>query len=152
VTSAASLDRRAPHLAALDAWIGRWINEGHVVDEDGSRGPKILTSDVYEWAPGGRFVLHTAYGRIGDLDGGAIEMIGHDAASGDYTSHLFDGQGNVSIHRLTASGDTWTYRGDGTRSTVEFSDDHRVQTVLHERTDDGTNYRTVSRVTLVKVV
>ncbi len=142
---------RGPHHDALDAWIGRWINEGHVVEPDGSRGPTIITSDVYEWAPGGLFVLHTAYGRIGELDGGAIEMIGYDEASGRYTSHLFDSQGDVSVHSLTARGDTWTYRGDVTRSTVEFSDDHRVQTVLHERTDDETTYRPISRVRLVKV-
>jgi hypothetical protein len=142
---------RGPHHEALDAWIGRWINEGHVIEPDGSPGPKIVTSDVYEWAPRGLFVLHTAYGRIGDLDGGAIEMIGYDEASGHYTSHLYDSQGNVSVHSLTARGDTWTYRGDVTRSTVEFSDGHRVQTILHERTDDGTTYQPSSRVTLVKV-
>ena len=32
-----------------------------------------------------------------------------------------------------------------------INDGGRVQTVLHERTDDGTMYRTWSRVTLVKV-
>jgi hypothetical protein len=48
-------------------------------------------------------------------------------------------------------GDTWTYEGDVTRSTVEFSGGHRVQTVLHERTDDGTAYQPISRVTLIKV-
>lgn len=142
---------RGPHHDALDAWIGRWINEGHVIEPDGGPGPQIVTSDVYEWAPGGLFVLHTAYGRVGDLDGGAIEIIGCDEGSGDYRSHLFDHQGTVSRHRLTARGDTWTYRGDVTRSTVEFSDGHRVQTVLHERTADGTTYHPASRVTLVKV-
>lgn len=49
---------RGPHHEALDAWVGRWINEGHVIDDDGRPGPKIVTSDVYEWAPGGFFVLH----------------------------------------------------------------------------------------------
>ena len=142
---------RSDMLTALDAWIGRWINEGHVLLDDGSPGPKILTSDVYEWAPGGHFVLHTAYGRIGALDGGAVEMIGVDAAGGGYTSHLYDGEGNVSTHRLTASGDTWTYHGEHTRSTVEFGDGDRIQTVLHERTDDGSAYRPISRVTLHKV-
>jgi hypothetical protein len=34
---------------------------------------------------------------------------------------------------------------------VEFSDSHRVQTVLHERTDDGTTYRPSMKVTLIKV-
>jgi hypothetical protein len=42
-------------------------------------------------------------------------------------------------------------RDDTTRSTVEFSDNYRVQAVLHERTDDGTTYRPSMKVTLIKV-
>jgi hypothetical protein len=72
-------------------------------------------------------------------------------ASGGYTSHFFDSQGNVTVSRLAARGDTWTYQGDTTRSTVEFSDGHCVQTVLHERTDDGTTYTPSMKVTLTKV-
>jgi hypothetical protein len=82
---------------------------------------------------------------------GGMEIIGYDEASGGYRSHFFDSQGNVTVSSLVARGDTWTYQGDTTRSTVEFSDDHRVQTVLHERTDDGTSYRPSMRVTLRKV-
>ena len=143
--------RRGPRHEALEAWVGRWINEGHLVEPDGSPGARIVTSDVYEWAPGGFFLLHQAYGRVGEFEAGAIEMIGCDEASAGYTSHLFDSQGNVMVSRLVANGDTWTYQGETTRATVEFSPDHRVQTVLHERTDDGTTYVTSMRVTLVKV-
>jgi hypothetical protein len=32
--------------------------------------------------PGGFFVLHTAYGRIGDTAVGGTEIIGYDAESG----------------------------------------------------------------------
>jgi hypothetical protein len=143
--------RRGPQHDALDAWVGRWINEGHMINDDGSPGPRITTSDVYEWAPGGFFILHSAYGRIGEFGVGGIEIIGHDEASGDYKSHFFDSQGNVIVSSLVARGDTWTYQGDTTRSTVDFSDNHRVQTVLHERTDDGTTYRPSMKVTLIKV-
>ncbi len=142
---------RGPQHEALDAWVGRWINEGHTINDDGTPGPTITTSDVYEWAPGGFFILHSAYGRIGEFDVGGVELIGYDETSGDYRSHFFDSQGNVTVSSLVARGDTWTYQGDTTRSTVEFSDDHRVQTVLHERTDDGTTYRPSMRVTLVRV-
>ena len=143
---------RSPQHDALDVWVGKWINEGHVINEDGSLGPAITTSDVYEWAPGRFFIAHSAYGRIGEFGVGGTEIIGHDAASGNYTSHFFDSQGNVTISSLIARGDTWTYYGDSTRSTVEFSDGHLVQTVLHERTDDGgTTYQTSMKVTLVKV-
>ena len=91
---------------ALDAWIGRWINQGHTIDEHGNAGLPITTSDVYEWAPGGFFVVHTAYGRIGDFGGGGVEVIGYDAASGEYVSHFFDSAGNRSTHRIVANGDT----------------------------------------------
>jgi hypothetical protein len=120
---------RSSHRRALDVWIGRWINTD----------PAVATSDVYEWAPSGAFVLHTA--------DGAIEIIDYDEPSGRFTSRLVDAQGNVELHRLIAHGDTWTYEGDATRATVQFSDDHRVQTVVRERTDEGTS----SRVRLVKV-
>lgn len=143
---------RGPHHDALDAWVGRWINEGHIVNDDGSPGATITTSDVYEWAPGGFFVLHSAYGRIGQFDVGGVEVIGYDEAGSHYTSHFFDSQGNVSVSILISRGDTWTYQGETTRSTVEFSDGNRTQTVLHERTDDGATYTTSMKVTLTKVV
>ena len=106
---------------------------------------------MYEWAPGGFFILHTAFGRAGEHSGGAVEIIGYDDATGSYTSHLYDSQGNVVVSSLVSNGSTWTYQGDTARSTVEFSDNDHVQTVLHERTDDGVAYKPSMRVTLVKV-
>ena len=142
---------RGPQHEALQAWVGRWINQGHTVDDDGNPGLTITTSDVYDWAPGGFFIVHTAYGRVGEFGGGGIEIIGYDETSGDYTSHLFDSGGNVTVSSLVARGDTWTYQGDTTRATVMFSDADHVQTVLHERTDDGRTYKPSMRVTLIKV-
>ncbi|MGC1239863.1 MAG: hypothetical protein WA860_13855 [Acidimicrobiales bacterium] len=52
---------------------------------------------------------------------------------------------------LTVRSDTWTYQGDMTRATVVFSDPNRVQTVVHERTNDGLTYSTSMNVTLRKV-
>ena len=143
--------RRGLQHDALDAWVGRWISEGHVINDDGSPGPAIITSDVYEWAPGGFFIVHSAYGRIGEFGVGGVEIIGYDETSGGYRSHFFDSQGNATVSSLVARGDTWTYQGDTTRATVEFSDNHRVQTVLHERTDDGTTYSLSMKVILIKV-
>ena len=73
----------------------------------------IVCSDVYEWAAGGRFVLHTAHGLIGGVPVGAVEMIGYDEGSQAYRSQLFDSLGNVSTHELVlgADGPPRTYRG-----------------------------------------
>jgi hypothetical protein len=54
-----------------------WINEGHMINDDGSPGPAITTSDVYEWAPGGFFIVHSAYGRIGEFGVGGRQHSFH---------------------------------------------------------------------------
>jgi hypothetical protein len=82
-------------LERLDVFIGRWLTEGETIG--GYEGPalQILASDVYEWAPGGRFVMHPAYGRIGQVRVGGLEVIGYDPATGQYPTFFFDSQGNI---------------------------------------------------------
>jgi len=79
-----STDRHVPvrdlRHEALGVLIGKWINEGHTVATPEVPSVPILTSDVYEWAPGGFFVVHSAYGRIGDSSVGGVEII---AVAGD---------------------------------------------------------------------
>ncbi len=93
-----------PEIRRLDVFIGRWITEGHVLDEAGEPSVRIVASDVYEWAPGGFFVIHPAFGRIGDVGGGGVEVIGHDASAQRYWTQFFDSQGNVSTTELALDG------------------------------------------------
>ena len=53
----------------------------------------ILTSDVYEWAPGGFFVVHSAFGKIGETGVGGVKIIGVDGQA--YRSTFYDSFGNV---------------------------------------------------------
>ena len=75
-------DRRAPvrdgRHQALAVLIGKWINEGHATGTAEIPPVPILTSDVYEWAPGGFFVVHSAFGKIGETAVGGVEIIGVD--------------------------------------------------------------------------
>jgi hypothetical protein len=73
-------------------------------------------------------VLHTAYGRMGELDVGGVEIIGYDADSGTYTSHFFDSQGHVTVDELLYDDGSWTWRGERIRTTSTFSDDGRCST------------------------
>jgi len=47
-----------PELERLNVFIGRWLTEGETVAEDSAPAAPIIASDVYEWAPGGHFVMH----------------------------------------------------------------------------------------------
>jgi hypothetical protein len=61
-------------------------DSGYLVGRD-------LTSDVYEFAPGGFFVVHSAYGKIGDTSAGGVEIIGVDGDA--YRLTFYDSFGNV---------------------------------------------------------
>src|SRR5262245_35994002 len=117
-----------PEHDRLTAIIGRWITEGQTIPPDGTPGVAILASDVYEWAPGGRFVVHPAYGRIGDVGVGGVEIIGYDPASRTYQVHFFDSQGNATRQELTIQDRTWLWQGAHTRCTGVFSADGKTMT------------------------
>lgn len=127
-------------------------------EDDRNRGHpavRILTIDAYEWMPGGFFVLHTAYGRVCDIEVGGTEIIGYDTASKRYMTHVFDSQGNSSSQELTASGergDTWRWSGEMARCcTAIFSDHGKTQMSHHERLDEHDHGVPSMEVTLTKV-
>jgi hypothetical protein len=135
----------------LEALIGKWINEGETVASAEAPAMPIVTSDVYEWVPGGFFVVHSAYGRIGQIGVGGTEIIGYDADSGTYRCHFFDSQGNATTQELTESDGVWTWLGETTRCIATLDDAGRTLTAHHERTDDGVTWVPSMEVTLTKV-
>ncbi len=150
-TEAQQPPRPGPELEPLQVFIGKWINEGQTVPSEGAPAVRILTSDVYEWAPGGFFVLHYAYGFIGSLPGGGIEILRFDQTSKRYMSHFFDSQGNANTDDLTVDGDSWTWTGESRRCTAIFTEQGATQTAHHERSDDGLHWVPSMEVTLRKV-
>ena len=149
--SAAPPATPGPEHRMLEVFIGNWINEGRTMERPDTPAVEIVTSDVYEWAPGGFFVLHSAYGRIGDIDVGGIEIIGRDPERGGYRSWFFDSQGNATTSELTTQARSWTWQGQGARCTATFSDDGRVQTAHHERSADGVTWEPSMDVTLRRI-
>jgi Protein of unknown function (DUF1579) len=134
---------------ALAVLIGNWINEGHTIGTGEIPSAPILTSDVYEWAPGGFFVLHSAFGKIGGTSVGGIEIIGVDREA--YTSTFYDSFGNVHRSRLEIEGDVFRWIGDRTRCTVTMTDDGMTQVAHHESSADGVSWTASMDVTLRKV-
>jgi Protein of unknown function (DUF1579) len=140
-----------PEHARLEVFVGKWINEGETAAGPNAPSSRIVTSDVYEWIPGRFAVLHTAYGRIGDLDVGGVEILGYDTESGEYTSHFFDSQGHVTVDQLIYDDGRWIWNGDRIRTISEFSEDGKIQRSLHEQTEDGVEWQLAMDVTLRKV-
>ncbi len=140
-----------PEHKRLEVFIGRWINEGHTVGSPEAPSVQITTSDVYEWMPGGFFVLHTAYGRFGNFDVGGTEILGYDPATKKYSSRFYDSGGNIQEAELTVDGNSWTWRGQVTGCTAIFTNGGKTQTAHHVRLLNG-NWVPSMEVVLTKVV
>jgi hypothetical protein len=121
-----------PEHRALEVLIGRWINEGETVATDETPAAPIVTSDVYEWGPGGFFVVHLAYGRIGDLGVGGVEIIRYDADTRAYQCYFFDSEGGTSRQELVLGDGAVTWEGGGTRCDATFEDGGRVLVAHHK--------------------
>ena len=135
---------------ALEVLIGRWINEGRTVATADVPSVQILTSDVYEWVPGGFFVVHSAFGRIGETSGGGVEIIG--VAGDAYVSTFYDSLGNVHSSRVEIEGDVIRWIGDRTCCTVTLTDGGLTQVAHHESSPDGVAWSASMDVTLRKTV
>jgi len=143
--------RRSPALERLNVFIGRWITEGETVAGAESPAVRIAASDVYQWLPGGHFIMHPAYGRIGRAHVGGLEVIGYDSETGQYRTYFFDSEGTTSTQTLTCQGDTWTWQDAHARCTGVFTDDGKTLIARHERSDDGTQWTPSMTVTLRRV-
>ena len=146
-------DRTAPvrdgRHHALAVLIGKWINEGHTIGTAQVPSAPILTSDVYEWVPGGFFVVHSAFGKIGETSVGGVDIIGVDGDA--YSSTFYDSFGNCHRSRLEIEGDVLRWIGDRTRCTVTMTDDGLTQVAHHESSADGVSWSASMDVTLRKV-
>ena len=138
----------------LEVFIGSWETRGATVA--GQNGPSlpIQSSDVYEWLPGGHFVVHRWHGRVGDAEVHGLEVIGVDRESGMFRTYFFDNDGNSGSEALSVDGQTWTWLGRQAmgaswhRCTSTVSNDGNTMTARHEQSSDGKTWTPWMDVTL----
>jgi Protein of unknown function (DUF1579) len=156
----------SPQIRRLGALVGRWRSEGHVVADP---PVPISGTDVYEWLPGGFFLVHHVDVVIGDQPVQAIELLGeYDPATDSFTGRAYDNQGNVTVMRATVDEHgVWRFTGGGdvapaarpasagaggaVRSTLTVSPDGRSMMARWERSDDGAGWRPWMNMTFTRM-
>ena len=121
----------APDIAAMRPLIGAWMSSGRTVD-----GVDVEGSDVYEWLPGGRFVVHRVDVRMGDEQVDVLEVIG-EADADALLMRSFDGHGGTAVMRATVDAvGVWTFAGPTERATLVVAPS--TMSATWERDVDGT--------------
>jgi hypothetical protein len=119
----------------------------------------VTGTDIYEWLPGGFFLVHHVDVVVGDQKVQAIEIIGeYDQGTDSFTGRAYDNLGNVTImHAKVDDHGVWTFTGGGdiaaaarpssadtsagVRSTLTVSADNGSMTAKWERNDDGATWQ-----------
>jgi hypothetical protein len=146
----------SPQTRRLGVLVGRWRSEGHIVGDD----PVPITgTDIYEWLPGGFFLVHHVDVVIGQQQVQAIELIGeYDPASDAFTARAYDNLGNVTLMQARVDDQgVWRFMGGGdvaavarpaaadasgaVRSTLTVDADRSSMTARWERSDDGVSWQ-----------
>lgn len=112
-----------PAMQRLAPFVGTWHTTGTVI----ATSAAYTATDIYEWLPGGHFLVHRWDAAMPDGRSQGIEIIGPDApdgaASGHYTMHSFDSTGKAETMRAVVNGNSVAYDGDGVRFRGAFNGD-----------------------------
>ncbi len=128
-----------PESRRLEALIGSWRTRGDVLGDDGKTPVATVDGhDHYEWL-GPVFVVHRIDVEIGGDRVQGLEMIGPYLPDQDaFATRAYDHEGGEQTS--TASVDeagVWTFRADGAKATLTFTEDGSGATADWVRSDDG---------------
>jgi Protein of unknown function (DUF1579) len=156
----------SPEIQRLGALVGRWRTEGRIV---GDAAVPIAGTDIYEWLPGGFFLVHHVDVVVGEQRVRAIELIGeHDPATDSFTARAYDNLGSVTVmHAKVDDQGVWTFTGGddvapvaqpssaeaggAVRATLTVSADRSGMTARWERSDDGSRWQPWMDVTFARM-
>jgi hypothetical protein len=106
----------------LEILAGHWDTTGTVI---GEKSP-FEAVDIYEWMPGGYFLLHHVEAEMGGAEVRALEVIGADPGGSGYVTWSFDNSGGALTYRAQLDGRKWSIDGEAERFRGEVSPDGRT--------------------------
>jgi len=135
----------------LDVFTGKWNTEGFTIADPEGSSQKIQATDIYEWLPGGFFLIHHADAQVGDEKINIIEIIGYNDSDKSYYSHSFDSRGNYATFRLSINEGLLKITGTTERFTGKINREATLITGKWERSDNGLDWQHSMDVKLTKV-
>ena len=108
----AEANERDPRLAALDVFVGEWIEQVEVPGAPPGRS-------IFEWDLKGSFLVQRALSPLPEYPDGLMII---SVEPGGYLQHYFDSRGVVRLYRMTLENGTWTLlRTEPDFTPLEFS-------------------------------
>jgi hypothetical protein len=139
-------------LTLLQTFIGLWNTTGEVYDSVNGSSENIHGTDVYEWLPGGFFMLHRVNVFMGAAQSQSLEIIGFDEEQQLYTMHSFDDGGNETRMIAKPQNGMWMFEGDNLRFKGGFGDDGMTLSGNWEQRNETGKWSLFIRIHLARQV
>ena len=130
-------DGRDDRLAALDFFVGEWIEQVEIPNAPPGR-------TIFEWDLKGSFLIQRAISPLPEYPDGLMII---SLAPDGYLQHYFDSRGVARLYRMSLEGRTWTlYRTEPDFTPLEFAqryvgtisrDGNRIEGSWETSYDDG---------------
>lgn len=146
------MDRQTA-LALLQPFIGLWKTTGKVYSSANTAPGRINGTDIYEWLPGGFFMIHKVDVLMGTKQSRSLEIIGFDEERQVFTMHSFDDQGNETLMMAARlQNNLWTFEGDNLRFNGGFSRDGMILSGTWEQRDENGKWSLFIRIHLTRQI
>ncbi len=140
----------SPAYRLLDVFVGQWETTGQQYEGAVGAAAPVTAVETYEWLAGEFFLVHRFAGRVGDNEAACIEVIGHDALSGNYHAHTFYNKGMHQEWHWSETEGVWTISGEWqiagktmkVRCTIFFSDGGNTMIAKWEYLNDQAIWET----------
>ena len=139
-------------LLQLQPFIGLWKTTGEIYSAAGNEPESIYGTDVYEWLPGGFFMLHRVNVLMGTKQSQSLEIIGFDEVWQVFTIHSFDDQGNETRMIARLQNGAWIFDGDNLRFNGCYNKDGPTLAGNWEQQDQAGEWSLFIRIHLSKQV
>ena len=123
----------------LGIFVGEWETSGSVFATETSQAVAISGTDVYEWLPGGFFLLHRVKATMGNVGTESTEIIGWNAKEQLFLVRSFDAFGNCEEYLMDLCSGFLSFRSTELRFRGAFSEDKQELSGIWEK-DDGVGW------------
>lgn len=116
-----------PEHQLLNDFAGKWRTTGLVRASNGNSEIYVHGTDIYEWWPGGFFLMHKVDVFVGDERNETIEIISFDPSMNCYRMEYFDNKGGTGLMTGRFYKEVWKFQGETLRFRGGFNE---VKTVF----------------------
>ncbi|AOM78498.1 DUF1579 family protein [Pedobacter steynii] len=135
----------------LNVLAGKWNTTGHTIANTDQPSLECVATDIYEWLPGGFFLMHRVDARLGEDRLQFTEIIGYDALEKSFFIQTYDHKGKTERSRMNLNHGILEIKGANERFSGTINTQGNIISGSWERLIADSTWQPYMEIKLTKV-